>query len=402
MRVLVIGDPHARASALSEFDRLTAALAALAARTRPDLVVVTGDLLHEHAYVHTAALNAALELVRRLAAIPSRGVYVLMGNHDLASNQVFLEPRHAFNACKGWSGVHIVDRVVLAEGFAFVPYVPPGRFREALATVGEDWRAARAIFAHQEFRGARDGRHVSQAGDRWGKGLPLVVSGHYHTYQWLRQNLCYVGAPAAHDFGADEDEHGVSLLTFGADGGWEETRLAVGLPRRRTVVLPVEDADGFALETHGDLVRLIVTGAPEALLAFRKGKAYRRLAAVATRVVLRSTAAPVQRGAHAAEMTYLDRLRAYAAAESDSLVPALLDAVLRGEEPLPAVSAAAGLDRASAAAKVASTAAAAEAGRASTAAELAPTTTAELGRASGAAKLADPPSAAEDLPCTSA
>ena len=62
---------------------------------------------------------------------------------------MFLEPRHAFNACKGWPGVQVVDRVVLAEGFAFVPYVPPGRFREALATVGDGWKGARAIFAEE-------------------------------------------------------------------------------------------------------------------------------------------------------------------------------------------------------------------------------------------------------------
>src|SRR4051812_43789268 len=108
MQVLVIGDLHARPARLDEFGALASALERVAASCRPEVIVLTGDLLHEHARVHTGALNGVLGLIDTLAK-KTRATYLLVGNHDLPSNQTFLESHHAFNAVKAWSGVHVVD-----------------------------------------------------------------------------------------------------------------------------------------------------------------------------------------------------------------------------------------------------------------------------------------------------
>jgi hypothetical protein len=294
MRVLVIGDPHARAAALLEFQQLAAAVYQAAAAVRPELIVVTGDLLHEHARVHTGALNAVLDFIRELSGLAPRGVRVLIGNHDLPSNQTYLEPRHAFNAIKDWPRVRVADTVIHEPelGFVYAPFVPTGRFVEALtATLGDAWRGARAVFAHQDFKGARHGGYVSVNGDYWDPRWPLVVSGHFHAHQWLKSNVCYVGAPAAHDYG-DEAWHTVSLFDFNGSATAHrerETRLELGLPRRCTVELPLAAAAAY-LPPAGQFTRLIVTDEPGALLAFRRSDAYNELRRQVDKLILRSSA----------------------------------------------------------------------------------------------------------------
>jgi hypothetical protein len=313
MRVLVIGDLHARPALLSEFSALAKALARQAEASRPDVIVLTGDLLHEHARVHTGALNAVLDLIRELAA-RAADLYVLIGNHDLPSNQCFLEAQHAFNALKAWPRVHVADQVVhdAARSLVFVPYVPAGRFVEALSNSGYAWREGRAIFAHQDFRGARQGTFVSAHGDAWHPDWPLVISGHFHGHQWPRPNVCYVGSPVAHDFG-DEASHTISLFTW-EDPEWREERLDLGLPARRTVTLPLADALAFA-PPPATLIRLIVTGTAAELAAFRASREHSSLAARVTKLVLRSmTSAALD--ASAPRVTYAERLAALVQGEA--------------------------------------------------------------------------------------
>jgi hypothetical protein len=291
MRILVVGDLHARAVALGEFQELAEAVLGVVRERRPDRVVLAGDLLHEHAHVHTGPLNAVLDFLRPLREVAP--VHALMGNHDLASNQCFLEPRHAFNAVKAWEGVTIVDEVRASDDgrFLYVPFVPPGRFVEALdgavalGRLARPWQEAEAIFAHQDFVGARQGEIVLRLGEKWRPSWPLVVSGHVHEHQWLQKNLCYVGAPRAHTFGLRAD-HTVSLFTFGPEGRRED-RIALGLPRKITLEISVAEAETFEPPAR-DLVRLVVKGPAASLLAFKGTPRYKALAASVAKLILQA------------------------------------------------------------------------------------------------------------------
>ena len=97
----------------------------------------------------------------------------------------------------------------------FVPYVPPGKFDDAIKTCDDigDIKDYKCIFAHQEFYGAKMGAIISKDGDKWPLHNPLVVSGHIHDYQRPQENIIYIGTPMQHAFG-DNTKKTISILTI--------------------------------------------------------------------------------------------------------------------------------------------------------------------------------------------
>ena len=223
---LFIGDPHIKpdngddiAILLREIDTIT---------TPFDAIIVAGDVMHYHERLFTPALNLALSFLDHLRKIAP--TYVLVGNHDAINNSIFLTDQHWMNALKDWDNLVIVDRVLVTGDTIMCPYVPPGRFVEALETVltKEEWQSKRIIFAHQEFRGCKMGAITSVDGDQWESDWPLVVSGHIHDNQRVGSNIYYPGAPLQHAFG-DTDTRVVCLI------GQDITDIALNVPKKRMV-----------------------------------------------------------------------------------------------------------------------------------------------------------------------
>ena len=109
-------------------------LSKLIKRERPRVIIMLGDLLHEHERLHTTPLNKAYDFVKMLSGYAA--TYCLVGNHDLINNRQFLTKNHWMNAMKEWDNVEVIDypRSIRMDGvhFAAVPYVPPGAFEDAL------------------------------------------------------------------------------------------------------------------------------------------------------------------------------------------------------------------------------------------------------------------------------
>ena len=106
------------------------------------------------------------------------------------------------NALKKWDNVCVVDKPIITKigevNIAMCPYVPNGRFVEALSTtIGNDWRNCRMIFAHQEFKGCKMGHIISTEGDEWSDEYPPIISGHIHDYQKIN-NIFYPGSAIQH------------------------------------------------------------------------------------------------------------------------------------------------------------------------------------------------------------
>ena len=204
--VLCIGDPHIQVGNITEVDLFIERLILLATKKQPDLIIVLGDILHTHERLHTIALNKAYEMINKLRLITK--TYVLVGNHDYIQNQQFLTENHWLSGMKEWKNTVIVDKVISetinGEKFVFTPYVPPGRFEEALNTLDGDWKDASCIFAHQEFYGCKMGAIVSVEGDNWSIENPHVVSGHIHSRQIPQENIYYTGSAMQHAFGESE------------------------------------------------------------------------------------------------------------------------------------------------------------------------------------------------------
>lgn len=205
-RILVIGDLHFRVKNLSTMDILCKEIIDAMDSRKPDLCVMLGDTLDTHERIHIQPITAATNFLRECAK--RCRVILLIGNHDRENNNDFQSIVHPFNGLKDNPNITVVDKAIWdAElNFIYVPYVYPGRFREALSTVGWTLEGEQPDigFAHQEFRGAADGSHVSEHGDNWSHDMFQIYTGHYHGYQILPK-VFYVGTPIQHKFGDNPD-----------------------------------------------------------------------------------------------------------------------------------------------------------------------------------------------------
>ncbi len=260
VRAYVIGDPHFKISNVRETDAMVEAIILSVRELRPDIIVVLGDILDRHEVIHVSPLTRAVKFLARLMEIAP--VYILIGNHDLKNNRQFLSDEHPFTALKFWgSNMTVVDtttKVTIKDQiFVFVPYVPPGRFEEAL-NYCEGWESASCIFAHQEFRGAKMGAIISTEGDIWPLTHPFVSSGHLHDYQQPQINVIYTGTPIQHAFG-DHHDKTVSYFTFRSSSDRDHERIDLRLPRKFIVRLTCSEVSTYIPQDNCEL-KIIVRG----------------------------------------------------------------------------------------------------------------------------------------------
>lgn len=285
--VLFIGDPHIQVTNIVEVELFMERLIDLASQNTPDIIIIAGDLLHTHERLHTIALNKAYEMVDKMRLIAP--TYVLVGNHDYISNQQFLSENHWMTAMKEWKNTTIVDKVVTLninqEKFIFVPYVPNGRFQEALDTCQDDWKDASCIFAHQEFAGCKMGAIVSIEGDKWPLDYPNVISGHIHSKQSPQENIYYSGSALQHAFG-ESDKNIIARLTFN-NKKYSKEEIDLNLPRKKIVYMDVEDIETYVAPETEDQIKVTVNGNYEQFKALKKTKKYKNLVDKGLKVVFK-------------------------------------------------------------------------------------------------------------------
>jgi DNA repair exonuclease SbcCD nuclease subunit len=277
VNVLFIGDPHFQVSNIQEVNMFLERIIKLATEKQPDIIIIAGDLLHTHERLHTDALNKAYELVDSMRKISK--TYVLVGNHDYCNNQAFLTQNHWMNGMKEWDNTTIVDVVVSEtiknEKFIFVPYVPPGRFEEALNTYKEQWRDASCIFAHQEFAGCKMGAIISVEGDKWPLNNPMVISGHIHSRQQPQKNIYYSGSALQHAFGESE-KNIIAFLRF-ENKEYTNEEIDLELPRKKIVYMDVEDIDNYKIPDTEDQIKVTLKGDYNQFKALKKTKKYQSM-----------------------------------------------------------------------------------------------------------------------------
>ena len=266
---LVIGDPHFKVSNTRETDLMVEAIVKVAIMRKPDIIVVLGDVLDRHESIHVSPLTRATKFLFQLMQITK--TFVLIGNHDLKNNQQFLSEEHPFNSLKNWGDqITIVDTTtslsIKDQTFVFVPYVPPGRFIEALDHVS-NWKTANCIFAHQEFKGAQMGAILSEEGDEWELTLPYVVSGHIHDYQEPQMNILYTGTPIQHAFG-DRHDKTISYLTYESQHIRTHERIDLRLPRKHIIKISCAEVSTY-IPTPNTELKIIINGTSGELRAIR-------------------------------------------------------------------------------------------------------------------------------------
>jgi DNA repair exonuclease SbcCD nuclease subunit len=261
MKVLVIGDPHFKINNTEETNLMTDKLLNLASLHQPDFIVCLGDVLDRHESIHVSPLLRSVDFITKLSFISP--IYILIGNHDRPNNNIYLTDQHPFTALKGWKNIHIIDTPLLQKislfNFLFVPYVPTGRFKEAISPY--DLSDIKCIFAHQEFKGAKMGAIISSNGDEWSLTNPLVISGHIHEFDHLQDNIIYTGTPIQHNF-SDSHKKYVFIFDFNSDS-YSIEKFNLGLPKKKIVKLSCADSYKINDLNPNHHYKIVLTGTPE-------------------------------------------------------------------------------------------------------------------------------------------
>jgi DNA repair exonuclease SbcCD nuclease subunit len=289
VKVVAIGDPHFRIDNIEEVELFIEKITVLVEKENPDFVVCLGDLLHTHERLHTTVLNKAYEFVKK---IQKYKLYILVGNHDYIQNQQFLTENHWMNAMKEWQNITIVDKIkhltIKNLNFLFSPYVPNGRFMDALDTFQSlQLNSIDCIFAHQEFYGCKMGAIVSIEGDSWNLEHPNVISGHIHSNQKPQPNIYYPGSAMQHAFG-ESDRNIIPVLTFEKDGTYKVVEVDLDLPRKKIIYSNLDDPK--LLDKSGKNIKLTLSGNDyNEFKTFKKSETYKKLIESGSKVVFKTT-----------------------------------------------------------------------------------------------------------------
>lgn len=278
-RYLLVGDPHFQVKNLSDVDIFISEVKKLLNERKDiDTIVVLGDLLHNHQQLNVFPYNKALGFIKMLSEFHK--VFSIVGNHDAYCNSIFLTDQHWQNAMKEWKNVKIVDDVTIDGDVILIPYVPDGRFIEALdLRLKNDWMKKKCIFAHQTISGAKMGAIIAENKDVWKKEYPRVISGHLHD----KQHLCdgkvyYTGSSMQHNFGETADK---SLCIYDTEKDTIE-EVFLKLPTRKIVNISEENIKEISKQlekiksttTH---VKIQIHGSNEFFNTFKKSTQYKDL-----------------------------------------------------------------------------------------------------------------------------
>lgn len=291
MKVIAIGDPHFKVDNIEEINIFIEKILQMLKTEKPDFIVLLGDVLHTHERLHTIPLNKAYEFVNSLREISE--TFVLVGNHDYIQNQQFLTTNHWMNGMKEWKNVHIIDKPLLIKKqeftFVFCPYVPVGRFNEALEFLKplNIWKEADCIFAHQEFFGCKMGAIQSVEGDKWCDTYPQVVSGHIHSKQNIGDNIYYCGSSMQHAFGESETNI-IPILTWDTvKTKYKLNEIDLGLSRKKIIYTDIENIEKVQLTENGDKIKISLSGCYDEFKAFKKTNKYKDIIEKGAKIVFK-------------------------------------------------------------------------------------------------------------------
>jgi hypothetical protein len=312
-KIICIGDPHFKTDNVKNVHHFTSRLYDfLSDIDNIDMIVVLGDLLHTHERLHTIPLNLAYDFIRKLSMFAP--TYVLVGNHDMINNQQFLSTNHWMNSMKYWDNVIIVDTVINVGNYIFCPYVPNGRFKEALNTCDIDITTTSIIFAHQEFKGCKMGAIESNSEDVWTTNDgPYIVSGHIHARQFITDTqeyllseglydidemnhpIYYTGSAMQHAFGESE-KNIIAVIEDVVDECVYLQEIDLGLPRKKILYMDLDkvcnDLDEEDIENkfeNGDDIKLSISGNYEEFKNFKKTQKYKKIVKKGIKITYKNT-----------------------------------------------------------------------------------------------------------------
>jgi DNA repair exonuclease SbcCD nuclease subunit len=251
-----------------------------------DIVILMGDILHTHERLHTVSFNTATDLFSCVSKL--RPTYILVGNHDYINNSQFLSTNHWMNCFKTYNNITIVDKAIRINikgtDITLCPYVPEGRFVEALNTV-DGWKTSKCIFGHQTLNGAKMGAIVAKDVEEWNDEYPMLISGHIHDKQLVKDNLLYTGSCIQHAFGESHDK---TILRVNINDTIKYTEIDLGLRKKRIIYIDTDKLSQFELPPESDTeYKITVSGSNEEFSKFKQTQKYKNIIATGIKVLFK-------------------------------------------------------------------------------------------------------------------
>ena len=275
-----------------------------------DIVVLMGDILHTHERLHTIPFNIANNMIEQLSIM--KPLYILVGNHDYINNSQFLTDNHWMNCFKNKYNIHIVDKAIICKlnnkNIIMCPYVPDGRFIEALNTLQTetfDWKKSDCILGHQLLDGAKMGAIIAENVEKWDDMFPYLISGHIHDKQQVQNNLYYTGSSMQHAFGESSDK---TICLVKIKNSLEIQEIDLKLPKKQILYYDIENIDPTInkegsttqenelmvqkilniLDTPDIHYKITLTGNFEQFKVFKKNPLYLKLQKNNTKIVFKN------------------------------------------------------------------------------------------------------------------
>ena len=280
LNILCIGDQHFKTNNIQEIEIFLVKLESYLKDNidNIDIIISLGDLLDDHSRVHITPLNLAIKYIQLLTSF--RFTYQIIGNHDAYSNEIFLSDNHWANCLKHLPNLEVVDRVISRThkdfNFILCPFVPDGRFNEALNTI-PSWKDAKCIFSHVTIRGTEMANSIiNKDSDIWELSYPLLISGHIHGSQWVQKNMYYTGSVMQVNIDENPDKHIALLSVTSTD--LIITEIKLDLPTKERIYLNINDLADFKVpEFNNTKYALIISGSYEEFKAFKNSGLYKEL-----------------------------------------------------------------------------------------------------------------------------
>jgi len=235
---LLIGDPHFKTTNAYECDQFINEVYKLVEKENYQKIIILGDILDTHERINLTILCKATDFIVKLSQ--KTNVYVLIGNHDRINNSIFLTEEHAFAGLKNKKNIKIIDKVLYEEDILYVPYVPTGRFEEAIKTVDIDINKCKIIFAHQEFKNSI----MKDQGDEIPEKIP-IYSGHIHNYRKLK-NVTYIGTPFQHSYYDDPNKFIMEIEL--KDKKIKENKIYLDIIKKRIQELTISELQDYKID----------------------------------------------------------------------------------------------------------------------------------------------------------
>lgn len=190
-----------------------------------DILMLPGDIFHSREFLNVMIGNAAMAAFQRLTSVFKRGVFVILGNHDVYMK--YNTDVHTLKFFeKSYSNFHVFTKPEVFEingrhRFLMLPWNDDG---EELAKSINDNRDCDYLFCHMDIHGFKYNKAIRVDGGVLREDLlsfKKVYAGHLHHRQ-ASGNVLYLGTPYQLDSGDMGTERGYYVLNIIGDMMHEE------------------------------------------------------------------------------------------------------------------------------------------------------------------------------------